>query len=192
MQLDEFVGKSSYGTLISVLDWETHEELFYIPKSPLELKEDLKHYEVAYYEVDYEVLNVYVKKKEEPRATFDRPKDIYAEQIKHCLDLVAAAYEDFEITDGTHTASVKDLIKDIGTGIKVAILTNDNFKSIDEYHGNTGNCCDCIGYCNGGKAIHIKGDLGDCIGCVRSFRRDEEIKIDADDGYYSGSLARKE
>lgn len=146
-----------------------------------ELEEELKMTETG-----REFLKAAVppKKKEETRATFDRPKDIYAEQIKHCLDLVAANYEDFEITDGKHTASVRDLIKDIGLGIKVAILTNDNFKSVDEYHEGTGHCCDCVGYCNGRKAI--KGDFGDCIGCVRSFRRDEEVEIAEDNNFVDG------
>ncbi len=102
------------------------------------------------------------------RATFDRPKDVYAAQIKQHLDLVADAYEDFEITDGTHFVSVKELIKDIGTGIKAAIFTNDHFKSVDKYHECTGLCCDCIGQLVKEKAV--KGDYGDCSTCVRDLK----------------------
>jgi hypothetical protein len=97
-------------------------------------------------------------------------------QIRRHLELVANAYEDFKITDGTHTVSVKELINDIGKGISAALMTEDNFKGIDKYHEGTGNCFDCIGYCKGRKAI--KGDFGDCSSCVRNFRRAKEVETD--------------
>jgi hypothetical protein len=67
MRLDKFVGKAIFKTKISICDWRTTEELYYLPDGELflEIEKELKQYKVRSYEVDGDILYLYVKKKED-------------------------------------------------------------------------------------------------------------------------------